>query len=82
MEPFRRVSFFKRDILQRYGKVDEVKIQVVEAKVVQGPLTGSPNVLGLVERIPQFAGDPQVLSFDQTSGYGILNALANLGIGF
>ena len=44
------------------GPVDQIQIQVAQVELFQSVLKGATNFLGIMEAVPQLAGDPNVFS--------------------
>ena len=58
---------FEGNVRKGDGKVDQVQIQVIELQIGQGALAGPSNVLLAMVSVPEFAGDPQVLSATEST---------------
>ena len=51
--PLWRIASVKIDVLERDREVNEIQIQLAQAEILQGPLTGCAHVLGPVIGIPE-----------------------------
>lgn len=64
--------------LKRNGKVYKVKVQVIQAKVLQRLFAGHLHMLWAVEGAPQFARDMEILTLHQTRVNAPLDAQSHL----
>jgi hypothetical protein len=60
--------------------VHEVKVEVLEAEVLQGVLDGQLDVLGVVVELEKLGGDPKLLSGD-TGGLDTLTDFGLISVG-
>lgn len=56
--------------------VEEVEVKVLELEVLQSVLDGELDVLGVVVKLEELGGDPELLTGDTR----VLDTLANLGL--
>ena len=61
-KPLRRVALVEIDKLQRYGKVDQVQVQIVQTQITQRLFAGRSHMLRPVIRIPEFRRHPQIFA--------------------
>ena len=54
MDPFRGISDFRINILERNWEVDQVKIEIIEAEVFKSPFTGWLYVFRMMKSVPEF----------------------------
>jgi len=53
------------DVFESNGEVDVEKVEVVNAVVLELLLADRPNLLRVVERVPELADDEKVLALDE-----------------
>ena len=80
MEPLGRVAHVKGDKLEGDGKVDEVKVKVVDSEVGQALAGGELDMLAAVVRVPKLGGDPELLARDEPRVDRHLDPLADLDL--
>lgn len=68
------------DVLETNREMDQVEIQVVHAKILHALLTSSLDMLLSVESVPQFGGDPKVLSRDESFVNCLLDSFSDLNL--
>jgi len=67
MNPFRRVSYFRVNILEVNREVDNVKIKVFESEIRQGSLDSRLNMFRSVESVPELRHDEEVFALNNPS---------------
>lgn len=77
MNPFRRVSYFRVNILEVNREVDNVKIKVFESKIRQGSLDSWFNMFRSVESVPQFRYYKKVLTLADAFIKSLFDSLTN-----
>ena len=77
-EPPRWVPHLGRDILEGYGEVDYVEVEVVEAPVGKLLLEDRLDLFGVVERVPEFADEEEIFALDEAILNGTGYTLASL----
>ena len=60
----------------RNGEVHEVKVQIIDAQILQAVQAGFPDVA--VIRIPQLRRYEEILALDRAAGEGLVQCLPNL----
>ena len=53
------------------GEVYEVKVEIVQAEILQTPPAGGLHMVGVVESVPQLGGHEQFLSAADSGRYGL-----------
>ena len=57
----------------------EIKVEIVQAEILQTPPAGGLHMVGVVESVPQLGGHEQLLSAADPGLYGLSDTSPNLG---
>ena len=75
-KPTRWIGSFKGHKLQRYGKVNQVKIQILQTQIFQRPFQRRLDMIGTMVSVPKFRSNPKIFPCAKTFAYGPVNTLA------
>ena len=75
-----RVAVFGIDVFQADGEVDDVKVKVVDAPILELFLADGLDPVAVVEGVPEFGDEKELFSFDNTLFDSAGDALAGFDL--